>query len=287
MSGIRIAHVINPVKVGEDRDLYFQQPITFESMRIARKSTNNSVNLYAVCYEEDFGIVGDYYKSKIHEIEKPLERSTEGKFKVNRKLPYFKEILDRVYEVSDADYFIQTNADIGLQPYFYDLVSDMIKSGIESFCINKRIVPETVKNSALPAIWSTIGDKHNGCDCFVFPRNVYEKFDIGDICMGTPWSETTLITNMIAYTKRFIVFKQAHATFHIGDRRIWLGHEYNDYRIHNTNEFARILKKLSKDNPDILKHETILSQLRKLKLEVTSYTQMGEVYSEDCWDLIT
>jgi hypothetical protein len=107
---------------------------------------------------------------------------------------------------------------------------------------------------------------------------------MGEICMGTPWSETTIITSMVAFAKNFKIFNHAHATWHLGDRRIWLGHEYNDYRIHNTNEFARTLKKLSNKNKKILKHDAIRTQLGKLKQEITGYR--NEVYSDDCWDLI-
>ena len=288
MSGIRIAHLINPVKVNEDRDLHFQQPFTFDSMEYAREFAEDygmEIDHYACFYPEDEEIIPDGFRKL-----PVLEQSTEGKFNIDRKLPYFKEMIDKLYEASDADYFIQTNADIGLMPHFYHLVMDMIEN-VESFCINKRIVPENIRKSGLPAIWSSIGLSHAGCDCFVFPRKLYPKFDMGEICMGTPWSETVLITNLVAYSKNFIVFKNAHATFHLGDRRIWLGHEYNDYRIHNTNEFARVLieykrakKKLRRK---VFNHETIVHQLAKLKMEVHNYSQTGEVYSKDCWDLIS
>jgi hypothetical protein len=288
MSGIRIAHLINPVKVSEDRDLYWQQPITFASMSVAKEFArlyNIDVEHVACFYPEDKEMVPDWF----FKLE-PLTESTEGKFKINRKLPYFKEMLDRLYEESDADYFIQTNADIGLQPHFYILVKELIDGGNESFCINKRILPEAfvesliLKNMPLSLIWSFLGGTHAGHDCFVFPSKLYPKFDLGDIVMGTPWSETTLITNMVAYAKNFNVFKHANATFHLGDRRIWIGHEYNDYRIHNTNEFARILKRLSKKNENMLNHDTIRYLLSKLKVEVKGYK--NEVYSKNCWDLI-
>ncbi|MFX0194531.1 MAG: hypothetical protein ACFFCW_00290 [Candidatus Hodarchaeota archaeon] len=286
MNGIRIAHLINPVKVDESRDLHFQQPFTFESMRIAREFTGlkHEVNLYAVVYEEDvdmvehgFNLIPDY-----------LTRSTlDGDYKIERKLPYFKDMLDLLYEHCDGeDYFIQTNADIGLYPYFYDFVAELINGGEDSFCINKRIVPEVFKEHGLSAIWACPGTTHAGCDCFVFRRELYPKFNIGEIVMGTPWSETTLFTNMVAYADNFSIYKNSQATFHIGDRRIWLPHDYNDYRIHNTNEFARILKILSKKNKEILKHPAIEMQLGKLEKEVKLYTSYGEKYSKDCWKFI-
>jgi len=71
---------------------------------------------------------------------------------------------------------------------------------------------------------------------------------------------------------------------HLGDRRVWLPHDFNDYRILNTNEFAKILKILSKKKKEVLKHETIQYLLGKMVHEVTHYK--NETYSKDCWSFI-
>ena len=276
---MKIAHLVNPVKLDSDRDLSWQQPITYKSMKYAKEFAKNEVDVEQVAcfYPEDEGMVPDgFIKTK------PLEMSALDiqDFKIPRKLPLFKEMLQRLWETSDADYFIQTNADIGLTPHFYLLVKELIEDGNDSFCINKRILPEQLKDYSLPVIWSSIGGGHAGHDCFVFRRDLYPILRLGNIVMGTPWSETTLITNLVAYAKNFKVFKNANATFHLGDRRVWIGHELNDYRILNTNEFARILKILSKKKKSILKHETIKYLLEKLVNEVTGYK--NETYSKDC-----
>jgi len=278
---MRIAHLVNPVKVTPDRDLSWQQPITFDSMCIARRFAKKEADVEPVAcfYPEDEDMVPDWFTKT-----EPLTESTEGKFEIWRRLPYFKEMLDRLYDASDADYFIQTNADIGLYPHFYLLIKELIEDGNDSFCINKRILPESIKDLPLPVIWSAVGHAHAGCDCFVFRRELYPLMNLGDICMGTPWSETTLIANLVAHAENFKVFKNAAATFHLGDRRIWIGHDYNDYRIHNTNEFARILKVLSAKDKKILKNESIKYYLKKLKIEVKGYSE--ETYSKNCWDLI-
>jgi len=44
-----------------------------------------------------------------------------------KKLPYIKEIITKLYFESKADYFIYTNADIGLSKNFYEEVYKLIK----------------------------------------------------------------------------------------------------------------------------------------------------------------
>lgn len=280
---LTIGHIVNPVSVTPDRDLHWQQPITFESMRIAKEFAKNEVNVEQVAcfYPEDEDMVSDdFIKTD------PLEISALDiqSFEIPRKLPVFREMFQRLYETSDADYFIQTNADIGLYPHFYLLVKALIEDGHDSFCINKRILPEELKDYPLALMWSFVGGLHNGHDCFVFRRELCPALKLGNVLTGTPWSEGTLIANLVAYAKNFTVFKNAIATFHLGDRRIWLDHKFDDYRVLNLNEFARILKKLSKKKKSILKHESIKYLLGKLVQEVTGYKH--KTYSKDCWEFI-
>jgi len=61
MSSLRIAHLINPVKVGEDRDLFWQQPIVFQTMKHATFHCDIEVNQYACFYPEDEEIVTEQF----------------------------------------------------------------------------------------------------------------------------------------------------------------------------------------------------------------------------------
>lgn len=44
---MKIAHIINPVKVNKDNKsyLYYAQPITFESMKIAKKVAEKKIKI--------------------------------------------------------------------------------------------------------------------------------------------------------------------------------------------------------------------------------------------------
>jgi hypothetical protein len=276
---MKIAHVINPVKAGRERDLYHAQPITFETMRRARKfSKKRKIELFAAFYPEDEEIVPDYF------IKLPcLQESTlDWDFRVSRKLPFFREILSAACDATDADYIIQTNCDIGVLPHFYELVYSLIKKGSESLIINKRIIKGFYKSvEDINEMCCEIGTPHNGYDCFVFPRDLYPVFEIGDVCMGTPWSEATLAASMAVFSG-LTVLREAHVTFHIGDPRTWLAPELMDYRQHNAEEFAKVVMKLADKwvgSKVVLKNPIVRWMAYKMKYE------LQPSWSRECHEL--
>lgn len=275
---MKIAHIINPVKCGKERDLYFQQPIVFESMRRARKySKKKKIQQFAVFYPEDEEIIPGHFTKLPCLQRSTLDWDYKNEKTVKRKLPFFKEILDSLYDSSDADYFIQTNADICLMPHFYDLVFGLIKKGHESIIINKRIIPPHYRSVVdLDEMYSELGQSHNGYDCFIFPRKIYPDFELGEICMGINWSEAPITVSM-ARSSSLAVLRTAHATFHIGDTRTWLRPENVEYREHNAAEFAKIAVKLP---PNILKDSVIRWMSFKMKYEIQAH------WHRDCHRLL-
>jgi hypothetical protein len=127
-------------------------------------------------------------------------------------------------------------------------------------------------------MWSEPGTDHNGYDCFVFKREAYSKFIMGDNCMGIPWSETSLAVNMVAFTRNCTVLKHPHMTFHIGDSRTWIQQE--DYRKFNTEAFAKVLTTLLKNGHNIIRHEIVAWLLKKMQFE------LKPSYSQECHDLV-
>lgn len=274
-----IAHVVNPIDVAEERgELFWQQPITYETMRRARsfgKESGLEIELHACVYPEDKDAIPEGFL-RTKDLSKSVQDLRE--FPMRRKLPLFKDILDRLYDNTQADYLIQTNVDIGLMPHFYTSVARFINMGYDAFIINKRIIPPYYRRvDQIPDMWCELGTDHNGYDCFVFRREIYPQFFMGDCCMGIPWSETALTANMIAYSKNLTVFKHPHLTFHIGDSRTWGSQA--DYRQFNTEAFAKVLTKLLADGRDVLHHEVIVWLLKKMQYE------LKPEYSQECQDL--
>lgn len=244
---MKIAHIIHPVVVDRSSDLNIAQPITFETMRIARdhtKKEDKDIALHAIQYRDEkqislpecFGRTADLERS-VFDIKN---------FRKKRKLALIGDILDKLYDASpDADYMIYTNVDIALQPYFYTSVMEIINMGYDSFVINRRTIPGRYQHIGdIPMMYTEIGISHKGYDCFVFKREMYPKFILGDICIGTAWIGRTLLANMVMLGNKFKEFRDRHITFHIGDTLSWRNEEYRDYFLHNREEYQKIFAHL-------------------------------------------
>jgi hypothetical protein len=249
MNRITIAHIINPFTLKENSDFLKVQSITFETMKAAREAAEKEVKVefFAAVYPEDEAVVpAGFIKTR------PLDRSildvltiTPGK---PRKLPLLKDILDRLYEQSSADYFIYTNIDIALMPGFYMKVSKIIAEGYDGFVINRRTISKThTEIKEIPLMIEEAGksEKHPGFDCFIFKREAYKHYRLGTACVGANWIGRVLISNVMSFAGKFKVFDDLYLTFHLGDDRPWM-HPANDpYNLHNEDQLCTILDYLT------------------------------------------
>ena len=246
---LKIAHIIHPVMAAPPSDLVAAQPITFETMKIAREFAAGiaGISLYAVQYHDEDRIPLPACFIRTPDIRRSVfDLKT---FKKKRKLALIKDILDTLYEsAGEADYFIYTNVDIALQPYFYKAVARIIAQGCEAFTINRRTI--TGKYASLreiPLMYAEIGESHKGYDCFVFKREIYPAFKLGTICIGTAWIGRALLANLAAYAAVFKEFRNEHLTFHIGDPCPWRREEFSDYFRQNREEYLKIFGRLEKE----------------------------------------
>lgn len=246
----KIAHIVKPVLVNQTSDLFVAQPVTFESMRRARAFAQGQVEVELVStqHAEDHPVV-----PKDFLVTPDLQRTVMdvGTFNKPRRLALIADILDRLYEASQAEYFIYTNVDIALMPHFYTTVDAIIDSGHDAFVINRRTIPGHYERpEQLPLMYAEVGDKHEGHDCFVFRREVYPLFRLGTICIGTAMIGRAMIWNLICHARNFEEFKRKHLTFHIGNGLAWQNEEFLDYYEHNKNEATKIKQQIEREfNP--------------------------------------
>jgi hypothetical protein len=243
---ISFGHIISPVVVKPESDLYLAQPITFESMRRAKVKGEASgklkIGLFTAQFPEDHSIIPKWFT-----ITPDLTRSVKdvAEFKKARKLPMLQDILSRLYEASDAQYLVYTNVDIALQEHFYLAVADYIKSGYDAVVINRRTVPaEPEQGKDLEWLYQQKGLKHSGFDCFVFKRELLEKTDFHHITLGARYIGASFNCVLSTVAKKFKIFEHEHLTFHINNDKKWGNPLLLDYEQHNAREALKIIEEL-------------------------------------------
>ncbi len=244
---MHIAHIINPFIAGKDSDLYKAQPITFETMRAASEAAPHhmKVELFAAYYPGDEHIVPGFIKKT-----PPLDRSVQdiGSFANKKPLPLLKDILDRLYQHSDADYFVYSNVDIALTPQFYEKIGKIIEQGYDGFVINRRTISDHYSEvKDIPKMLAEVekGKKHPGYDCFIFKREAYQHYRLGTSSIGANWIGRVLTSNIMAFAKKFKIFEDLPLTFHIGDDRVWMNSSADQLNQHNEKQLLEIFDYLT------------------------------------------
>lgn len=261
---ISITHIINPVKVESNSDLFIAQPVTFQTMLNAKKFAKEvvKVNLVATQYSEDRSIIPDYFNKT-----KDLERSVLdfGSFEKKRKLPLLKDILEKAVEFdTSADYIIYTNVDIGLYPHFYSSILGYIQQGYDGICVNRNtLLNENIKSLALFDLYSIKGEDHEGIDCFVIKKDLVLKMILENSIIGTGPVGLIIANNLICFCEKFIWLRKSNLTFHIGDDKSWLKEKIknNSLLIYSFFEFKKILNMLRDHTDEVNKLSIIDTSL--------------------------
>ncbi len=242
-----IAHLVHPVAVPPESDLREAQPITFETMRRAQQFAQGvaDVRLLAIQYADEPRIPLPDAFVRLPDLTRSV--ADVAAFRERRRLALIRDLLDALHAAGHADFLVYTNVDIALQPPFYAALDALIARGRRAFVINRRTIPKRgARIEDIPRMCAEIGDKHPGWDCFVFPRESYPSFLLGDACIGTDWIGRILVSNLACFVPDFAVFGDLHLTFHLGDDRPWTSDRFADYADHNRRECERILGDLAR-----------------------------------------
>jgi hypothetical protein len=213
---IRIAHLINPVNVTESSNFYKYQQITFKSIVEALNYTKSvsDIKLFYTKFSDEIIDIPDTF-TQLSDLQGSIFDVTQKMH--DKKLPFIKEIFDKFKETGSPDYYIYTNADIALMPYFYEVLKEYILKGHDAIVINRRrICSLHAETTSLSELYANIGKSHPGFDCFIFKADLLKKFNLGKICVGIPFVEATLINNIAAFSTNPLFVANAHITFHIG-----------------------------------------------------------------------
>jgi len=249
---LKIAHIVNPVKVAKNNQLFGAQLVTFESMRVAKEQTDLSdFELIQCCtqYLEDEGVVPVFFQqlSNLTKSVKDVNSKLNG-----RKLPLIKDILFKTIELQNVDYIIYTNVDIALMPFFYTTVYEYIKEGHDFISINRRRLEDKYDSiNQLPKMYAELGRSHPGFDCFIFKQTLLEKLHLNGICVGVPFVEVSLLHNLMAVAENPKILFDKHLSFHIGMNV--LGFEKDQYYLHNRTTYFKFIYPKIKSKFDLKK----------------------------------
>ena len=249
---LKIAHLVNPVKVAKNHELFTAQPITFESIQKAISYSQRSdfkIVIRSTQYEEDHEIIPDFIRPLSNLTRSVVDCEPND---LKRKLPLIADVLEKAREVDDAHYIIYSNIDIGVMPYFYDSVFEFIHKGHDAIVINKRRVSSRYNNpSQLSEIYADLGKSHPGFDCFIFKKELRDHFVLSEICVGVPFLGVSLLHNILAFSKNPKIVIDAHLTFHIGMNVLGFNKD-SHYKHNKYTYFNKIYPKI-KDRFDLKK----------------------------------
>ena len=243
---MRIAHIINPFQPDESSDLFFAQQVTFETIRKAKREALGIVDVDVCCvsYPEDQHIIPSDFISMPFLKESVTDKAY---FQKPRKLPLIAEILDVVFQRTDAEFYIYSNIDISLYPNFYLHIVDTLNQGYDAMIINRRRIPALYHSlNDLDLILKQQGKSHPGFDCFVFHKSLLSKLYLADICIGVPFFEISFSQNLFAFSKKFLWLKDGNQTFHIG-MEIFMRRQPSEYLDYNRSQYYRVINKLWPD----------------------------------------
>lgn len=242
MSRYTFCHLINPVSASESPDLFKVQPFTFQSMVKAREyaQQENIQVQQLVCFTGQ----NTCEVPAVFEIAPPVTRVSSDTISTRKKVPYFNDLLQKLYDCSDADYLVYTNLDICLMPNFYASVKALIDQGHDAIIINRRVIGiHHLEHSNLELMYADLGKVHTGYDTFIFKKELFKKFILKDICIGVPPAGNDLFHNLFVFAQNPVLETKMHLTFHIG---VDLIKKWGDAPLwkHNHAEYKKLLKEI-------------------------------------------
>ena len=229
---MKIAHIVNVTEIDDSKKssyLHVAQPLTLQSMIIAKKTASGivDIDLLAIKHQqEDVTIPGEFRIAP--DIEKYAWEYIPALQNLipHKPLPRMVDIISGLYNSSDAEYLIYTNLDIGLYTHFYIKVKEMLQMGYDALCINRLDLPKEHNGikldvNTIELIKKAGGRKHPGIDCFVFKREIVPKLDLNNVYVGFPPVGQVLKTQIESNSSNFYWVKDHPLTFHIGFDKPW------------------------------------------------------------------
>lgn len=253
---VAFVHVVNPFAAPERMA---EQQLAFESMRQARMlyesrcraaSAPGSVKFVAAAFEEDQAFAGAELEHVVLLRRSALDLAS---FRVPRKLPILLDVIEAgCAKAAKGDFLVYTNSDICLAPSFYGAVALLLSCGIDAISINRRTIePFAYDPGLLPLMAASLGSKHPGFDCFVFPADWFDSFVPTHVLSGAAGVDRWPLYNMVTHAQKMLLLNSVHLTFHIGDDQAWT--QLVEYAEFNIRQLKTIYARLPAEKKERLR----------------------------------
>ncbi len=242
---LRFVHLINPFDPGSSGNGRRIQEITFNALKRAVRETNGgiAVTLATAQYASDRTIIPEGF-TPAPDLTRTLH-DVAG-FPVKRRLPLMADVMASLRHFPEADFYVYSNMDIAVLPYFYTTVAAMLeKTGNDALIINRRRISEALLNEQPEILFAEAGLPHPGYDCFVFRKTLLEKLEFGNTSPGVPGIGFLFAHNLFLATASCAVLTDKHLTFHVGLDivRPWAEQEVVRFQRSEIRQFLRRHKK--------------------------------------------
>jgi len=280
---LRIRHVINPVGAGAPESLQRAQSITLESIERALAFSRDRLDIEVVAVGEASDPIPPSWIRWEPLITRTLADFPEAQ--TDRRLPLLQDLLDGFWldtgpdGIGDPgwDLGIFTNIDIGLQPTFYDVVTDLFREGYDGLSITRRTIIDSPVNAPLSRLSAQAGQPHPGHDCFVFTPSVLADVDVDLVAVGIPFVGRALLLHLEQAAQRFGLFGDLHLTFHLGNDRTWTSERNRAARGFNQRAIVRSLAKLRSRLGDVFNPNALsIAGLNRLNEDSPPVPRRGE-----------
>lgn len=261
---MKIVHLVNVLTPREGSDLVLAQPITLESLRLAKKAAHEiDIQLFSAQFEEDRCKVPDWITPTADLKASSLDHED---FLDKRKLPSLAEIWDRlISNSSEADLIIYSNIDIAVRPNFYSRVAELMNQEWDAISITRRTISKN-KYTCLTQLDQMIiddGEAHPGDDCFVFRRDRVSQLRLSPVYVGAAWFDKIILINL-AWKTKFSKFRDEILTFHIGDDRTWVNPKTKTVADWNKALLRSLILELEQDVGKVYRNQAIWQHVKTI-----------------------
>jgi hypothetical protein len=242
---ISFTHILNPFPSKPGSEHSVASKVTWASIRAAKAVADGEgiqVECHAVVLSGDESSA-EVPTSRISLLTRTVQDIK--KLRPGRPLPLIEDILKLGAEGSDCSHIIFSNMDIALQPQFYVSVHKLVATALTpdcSFAISRINIDKRLADAGIDEMYAADGEIGQGYDCFVIPKQLIGRLDLGHSCIGAPHFDLLLymcLDTLGGGNMRHIT--DAKLTFHLGNDISWSA--MMDYVEFNLTESLKVISR--------------------------------------------